>query len=93
MLCVPVFIFTSSSSALLGRLLWFIDLTVATCHIQYTFLSLCQFFSQENGQNTKILKVADNYYTFKALILRDPSKQISKMCDCFDMSLPVNSTT
>ena len=24
--------------------LWFIDLTVATCHIQYTFLSLCQLF-------------------------------------------------
>ena len=23
-------------------MLWFIDLTVATCHIQYTFLSLCQ---------------------------------------------------
>ena len=24
---------------------WFIDLTVATCHIQYTFLSLCNFFN------------------------------------------------
>ena len=34
-----------------------IDLTVATCHIQYPFLSLCQFFSRENGQNTKILEV------------------------------------
>ena len=32
--------------------MWFIDLTVATCHIQYTFLSLCQFVSRENGQNT-----------------------------------------
>ena len=35
--------------------LWFIDPTDATCHVQYTFLNLCQFFSQENGQKTKIL--------------------------------------
>ena len=34
--------------------LWFIDLILVTCHIQYTFLGLCQFFSWENGQNTKI---------------------------------------
>ena len=53
MLCAPVFILTSGSSALLGHLvLWFIDLT-ATCHIQYTFLSLCQ----ENRQNPRILGV------------------------------------
>ena len=31
--------------------------SVATCLIQYTFLSLCQLFSRENGQNTKILEV------------------------------------
>ena len=31
--------------------LWFIDLNVATGHIQYTFLSLCQIFARENGQN------------------------------------------
>ena len=44
MLCPPVFIFTSSSSALLGHPCWcFINLTVATCHIQYTFQSLCKF--------------------------------------------------
>ena len=49
-------VYTSGGSALLGRL-WFIDLTVATCHIQYTFLSLCQFVSRENGQNTTILEV------------------------------------
>ena len=36
-------------------MLWFINLTVATCHIQYTSLSLCHFFFiRENGQNTKI---------------------------------------
>ena len=31
--------------------------SVATCHIQYTFLSLCQFFSGENGQKAKILAI------------------------------------
>ena len=59
MLCgEPVFIFTSGSSALRAPTLWFIDLTVATYHIQYTFLSLCHFFSRENGQNTKMLEVS-----------------------------------
>ena len=55
MLCAPVFIFTSGSSALLGRQrqLWLIDLTVATCRIQvYAF-----FVSRVNGQNTRILEV------------------------------------
>ena len=37
-----IFIFTSGSSALRAPMLWFIDLTVATWYIQYTFL--CQFF-------------------------------------------------
>ena len=37
--------------------LWFINLTVTTCFIQYAFWSLCHFFSQENRQNTKILEV------------------------------------
>ena len=35
--------------------LWFIDLTVATCHIQSTFLSLCQFIftrKQRKHENT-----------------------------------------
>ena len=47
MLCAPVFIFTS------GSMLWFIDLTVATCHIQYTFLSLCQFFHEQTDKTRK----------------------------------------
>ena len=43
MLCAPLFIFTSSSSALLGRprcglSIW---LSLLACHIQYTFQSLC----------------------------------------------------
>ena len=57
MLCAPVFIFTSGST------LWFIDLTVATCHIQYTFLSLCQCFSRENGQNMRSRSPLSSYVT------------------------------
>ena len=59
-LCAPVFIFSRGSSALLvghprcGLSIW---LSLLICHIQYTFLSLCQCFSRENGQNTKILEV------------------------------------
>ena len=37
--------------------LWFINPTVTTCHIQYTFLSLCHFFFQEKTDNMKILEV------------------------------------
>ena len=33
--------------------LWFIDLTVATCHIEYTFLSLCQFVFYEKTNKTR----------------------------------------
>ena len=37
--------------------LWFIDLTVAACHIEYTFLSLCQFFftrKRTKHENTRL---------------------------------------
>ena len=51
------YIYIQQLSSFRAPTLWFIDLTVATCHIQYTFLSLCQFVSRENGQNTKILEV------------------------------------
>ena len=50
-----VYIYTRLLSSFRAPTLWFVNLTVATCHIQYTFLSLCQFFSRQNGQNTKIL--------------------------------------
>ena len=56
-LCACVYIYIRQLSSFRTPMLWFIDLTVATCHIQYTFLSLCQFVSRENGQNRKILKV------------------------------------
>ena len=57
-LCTWLFIFTSGSWALLGRLrcvlsIWLSLLTI----FKYTFLSLCQLFSRENGQNMKILEV------------------------------------
>ena len=60
MLCAPVFIiiYIRQLNPFRPPTLWFINLAVATCHIQYTFLSLCQFFLRENGEkNTKILKV------------------------------------
>ena len=61
-LCVSVFMYhPEAQSALLGCPRWgykIINLTVATCHIQYTFLSLCQFFSRENGQTQKYSKSA-----------------------------------
>ena len=50
-----VYIYIRQLSSFRAPTLWFIDLTVATCHIQYTFLIF--FFSRENGQNTKILEV------------------------------------
>ena len=39
-----VYIYIRQLSSFMAPTSWFIDLTVATCHIQYTFLSLCQFF-------------------------------------------------
>ena len=56
MLCAHVFIsvYIRQFSSFRVPILWFIDLTVATCDIQYTSLSQCQFHSRENGQNTKM---------------------------------------
>ena len=53
MLCAPLFMFTSRSSALLGRPRCCLSIWLSL-HNQYTFLSLCQHFSRKNpGQNTK----------------------------------------
>ena len=76
MLCTPVFIFTSSSLALLGHLhCGSFDLTVSTCHIQYTFLSLCPPKKREKtdktwkySYDTKV--AAGSYWVCEALILR-----------------------
>ena len=74
MLCAPVFIYTSSSLTLLGPpTLWFIDLTVATCHVQCILRSLCQFFFTR-----KRTYAAEGYWARKALILRETNKQTNK---------------
>ena len=62
--CVYIYIW-QLSSIYRAPMSWFIDLTVANCHILYTFLSLYQFFSQENGQNTKILEVSHSLFTIQ----------------------------
>ena len=38
-----VYIYIRQLSSFRAPTLWFIHVTVATCHIQYTFLSLCRF--------------------------------------------------
>ena len=52
-----VYIYIRQLSSFRAPTLWFIDLSVATFHIQYTFLSLCQFISQnkagEKHENTR----------------------------------------
>ena len=53
-LCTPVFIFTTGSCAHVV-----VYRPVATCHIQYTFLSLCKKFHEEMDKNTKM--AADVY--------------------------------
>ena len=44
-----IYIYIRQLSSFWAPTLWFIGLTVVACHIQYTFLSLCQFCSRENG--------------------------------------------
>ena len=60
MLCAPVYIYIRQLSSFRAPTLWFIDLTVATCHIQYTFLSLCQFFHKKLDETGKYLKSYEN---------------------------------
>ena len=59
-LCLYIYIWQLSSFRV--PTLWFIDLTDATCHIQNTFLSLCEFFfAWENWWNTRILSLPFSY--------------------------------
>ena len=80
MLCTPVSLFTSGSSAPLGRprcgLLIWLSLLPYSIH----FSELVPIFSKENRQNTKIQDppclydakmAADGYWMRKALILRE----------------------
>ena len=48
-----VYIYIRQLSSFRAPTLWFIDLPVATCHIQYTFLSLYQFASQNKAEKTR----------------------------------------
>ena len=70
-----VYISIRQLSSFRAPTLWFIDLTVASCHIQYTFLNLCRFFSRENGQNTKILEV--RYHTKMAADVNTGTQSIN----------------
>ena len=77
MLCACVYIYIRQLSSFRAPTLWFIDLTVATCHIQYTFLSLCQCFHEKTDKTREYSKssdmkiVADGYKARKTLILRE----------------------
>ena len=48
-----VYIYIRQLSSFRAPTWWFIDLTVTACHIQYTFLSLCEFVSGENWTEHK----------------------------------------
>ena len=53
-----VYIYIRQLSSFRAPTLWFIDLTVATCHTQYTFLSLCQFFQEKTDKTGNTQKSA-----------------------------------
>ena len=60
--CNPALLFCTCVSTYIRQLssfraptLCFIDLTLATCHIQYTFISLFQFISRENEEKKTII--------------------------------------
>ena len=70
-----VYIYIRQLSSFRAPTLWFIDVTVVTCHIQYTFLSLCRLTKHENtppfSYDTKM--AAGSYWARKALIRRASS--------------------
>ena len=45
-----VYIYNWQLSSFRAPMLWFVNLTVATCHTQYIFLSLCQFFHEKTDK-------------------------------------------
>ena len=57
-LCAHVYTYTRQLNSFRAPTLWFMDLTVATCHIQYTFLGLCHFFMRKRTKHKKYLKSA-----------------------------------
>ena len=57
---VVVVVYIRQLSFFRAPMLWFIDLTVATYHIQYTFLSLGQFFHEKTDKTRKFSKSYEN---------------------------------
>ena len=64
--CVYIYIWQLSSFR--APTLWFIDLTVAACHIQNTFLSYCKYFQEKTNTTLQsppfsydTIMVADGY--------------------------------
>ena len=56
LLILCVYIHIRQLSSFRAPTLWFIDLTVATCHIQYNFPSLCQFVHEKTDKTRKYSK-------------------------------------
>ena len=90
-LCGPVYIYIRQISSFRAPTLWFIDLIVTTCHIQYTFLSWFQFFYEKTGKTRKYSKSAifglnengrRRLLGCKALSLREPLSKIHRF-QCF----------
>ena len=82
MLCVPVFIFTSDGSALLGPMLWFIDLTVANSHNLFNtlFRVYAIFFMRKQTKPENHMKMAANINTDVQSI--NTEKASSNYIDC-----------
>ena len=81
-----VYIYIRQLSSFRAPTLWFIDLTVATCHIQYIFWQF-PFFTRKRTkhENTRsppfsydTKMAADGYKARKALILRELGQRYYK---------------
>ena len=64
-----VYIYIRQLSSFRAPTLWFIDPTVTTCHIQYTFLSLCQvmFFKRKRTKHENTRSPTFSYDTKMAI--------------------------
>ena len=68
MLCTCVYIYILQLSFLnTAPMLWFIDLTVITCHIQYTLLSWCHFFYKKKDKTQNTTSLSFSYETKMAV--------------------------
>ena len=78
MLCAPVFIFTSGSSALIGRPRWGLSIWLSLLALFNTFSEFMPIFftrkrtKHENTRSPPYSYDAEGYEARKALILREP---------------------